>query len=162
MSIVSGRRLEAFCLELAKGSTATEAARVAGYTGTSLDRNASKRAAKPHIRARIAELQANMAKAAAIDSAKLIDWAVDARLMAIELKRPGDVLHAIETIAKLCGLWKEKVDTANQFNGPVTFEVHYTREGGERRVIDVTPGPRVVPQEIADDTEASDIKDLGA
>jgi hypothetical protein len=37
-------------------------------------------------------------------------------------------IPAIETIAKLCGLWKEKPGAQNQFNGPVTFEVHYTRE----------------------------------
>jgi hypothetical protein len=48
--------------------------------------------------------------------------------MAMRLEKPGEAIRAIETIAKLCGLWKEKPDAQNQFNGPVTFEVHYTRE----------------------------------
>jgi hypothetical protein len=50
------------------------------------------------------------------------------KINAMQLKKPGEAIRAIETIAKLCGLWKEKPDAQNQFNGPVTFEVHYTRE----------------------------------
>jgi phage terminase small subunit len=143
----SNGKLEVFAQELAKGKSAPEAARAAGYEGTSLVSNATKRAASPRVRERVAALQARLAKEAAIDSAKLIEWADQARLMAIELKKPGEVIRAIETIAKLCGLWKEKQDLQNQFNGPVTFEVHYTREGGERRTIDVTPAvtPGVTP-----------------
>ena len=58
----------------------------------------------------------------------MIERAEQARLMAMRLEKPGEAIRAIETIAKLCGLWKEKPDSHNQFNGPVTFEVHYTRE----------------------------------
>jgi hypothetical protein len=66
----------------------------------------------------------------------LIAEAEAARVMAMELKKPGEAIRAIETIAKLCGLWKEKPDAHNQFNGPVTFEVHYTRESAEPKTIE--------------------------
>ena len=90
--------------------------------------NATKRAANPRVRERVAAIQAKLAEQCAITSGILIDRAEEARQMAMRLEKPGEAIRAIETIAKLCGLWKEKPDAQNQFNGPVTFEVHYTRE----------------------------------
>jgi len=124
----SNGRLEVFAQELAKGKSASEAARAAGYEGTSLVSNATKRAASPRVRERVAAIQAKLAEQCAITSGILIDRAEEARQMAMRLEKPGEAIRAIETIAKLCGLWKEKPDSHNQFNGPVTFEVHYTRE----------------------------------
>jgi hypothetical protein len=115
-------------LALAKGKSAPEAARAAGYEGTSLVSNATKRAASPRVRERVAALQAKLAEEIAMTSSILIDRAEQARLMAMRLEKPGEAIRAIETIAKLYGLWKEKPGAQNQFNGPVTFEVHYTRE----------------------------------
>jgi hypothetical protein len=108
--------------------SAPEAARTAGYEGSSLKSNATKRAASPRVRERVAELQAALTERVAMTSEILIERAEQARQMAMQLKKPGEAIRAIETIAKLCGLWKEKPDAHNQFNGPVTFEVHYTRE----------------------------------
>jgi hypothetical protein len=143
----SNGKLEVFAQELAKGKSAPEAARAAGYEGTSLVSNATKRAANPRVRERVAAIQAKLAEQCAMTSSILIDRAEQARQMAMRLEKPGEAIRAIETIAKLCGLWKEKPDSHNQFNGPVTFEVHYTRAGGERRTIDVTPAvtPGVTP-----------------
>jgi hypothetical protein len=124
----SNGKLEVFAQELAKGKSAPEAARAAGYEGTSLVSNATKRAASPRVRERVAELQAALTERVAMTSEILIERAEQARQMAMQLKKPGEAIRAIETIAKLCGLWKEKPDAHNQFNGPVTFEVQYTRE----------------------------------
>jgi hypothetical protein len=124
----SNGKLEVFARELALGKSAPEAARAAGYEGTSLVSNATKRAASPRVRERVAALQAKLAEEIAMTSSILIERAEQARQMAMRLEKPGEAIRAIETIAKLCGLWKEKPGAQNQFNGPVTFEVHYTRE----------------------------------
>jgi hypothetical protein len=135
----SNGKLEVFARELALGKSAPEAARAAGYEGTSLVSNATKRAASPRVRERVAALQAKLAEEIAMTSSILIERAEQARQMAMRLEKPGEAIRAIETIAKLCGLWKEKPGAQNQFNGPVTFEVHYTRES-----VSNEPHPRTI------------------
>jgi hypothetical protein len=71
----SNGKLEVFAQELAKGKSAPEAARAAGYEGTSLVSNATKRAANPRVRERVAAIQAKLAEQCAITSGILIDRA---------------------------------------------------------------------------------------
>lgn len=63
-------KLEAFAQELAKGKSAPEAARVVGYTGSSLADNAKKRSRLPSVRARVAELLARAAEQCSVRAKK--------------------------------------------------------------------------------------------
>ena len=102
-------KLELFAQELARGKGSLEAARAAGYEGSSMASNASKRAANPRVRERVAALQAQLAIEIAMTSSILVERAEQARQMAMRLEKPGEAIRAIETIAKLCGLWKESL-----------------------------------------------------
>jgi hypothetical protein len=107
-------KLEAFAQELAKGKSAPESARVVGYTGSSLADNAKKRSRLPSVRARVAELRALAAEQCVLTVERLIGESEEARLKAMAEKGGASAaISAVQTKAKLAGLWREKVDQHN-------------------------------------------------
>jgi hypothetical protein len=104
-------KLEAFAQELAKGKSAPEAARVVGYTGSSLADNAKKRSRLPSVRERVAELRALAAEQCVLTVERLIGESEEARVKAMAEKGGASAaISAVQTKAKLAGLWREKVD----------------------------------------------------
>ena len=103
-------KLEAFAQEMAKGRSAVEAAKTAGYLGSSLASNAKKRAQLPSVKIRIAELRRAAAANTVVTVERLIDNAEEARLMAMSIEQPGAANQCIQTMAKLSGVWIDKGD----------------------------------------------------
>jgi phage terminase small subunit len=102
-------KLEAFALAMAKGKSAPEAAREAGYGGSSIASNAKRRAQMPSVRARVAELRQLAAANAVVTVERLVSNAEEARLLAMSLEEPSAANQCIQTMAKLTGLWRDKV-----------------------------------------------------
>jgi phage terminase small subunit len=112
-------KLEAFAAELAKGRSATEAARLSGYGGSSLISNAKRRAQLPSVRARVVELREIAARHTVVTIERLVDNAEEARLMAMSLEEPSAANQLIQTIAKLSGLWRDKAEISGPAGGPI-------------------------------------------
>lgn len=102
-------KLETFERALAEGLSAVEAAKRAGYGGSSLVSNAKRRAQLPSVKANVARLREAAAKNAVITVERLIANAEDARLLAMSLEEPSSANQCIQTLAKLSGLWRDKV-----------------------------------------------------
>jgi phage terminase small subunit len=102
-------KLEAFAQAMAKGKSAVEAAREAGYGGSSMASNAKRRAQMPAIRARVAELRQLAASKTVVTVERLISNSEEARLLAMSLEEPSAANQCIQTMAKLSGLWRDKV-----------------------------------------------------
>lgn len=103
-------KLQRFEQELAKGRGAVEAAKLAGYTGSSLASNAKRRAQLPSVKAHVVELRREAAKNTVVTIERLVDNAEEARLMAMALEEPSAANQLIQTIAKLSGLWRDRVE----------------------------------------------------
>jgi hypothetical protein len=119
-------KLEAFAAELASGKSAVEAAKAVGYDGSSLGSNAKKRAQRPDVRARVAELRLANALNTAFTLERLTVNAEEARLGAMSTEEWSAANACIQTIAKLCGLWRDKValtDPSGMNAGTVRFVI---------------------------------------
>ena len=104
MAALRDRRYEQVAQALAVMKTPAAASREAGYKdGTSFDDNARKRANRPDIRARVAELQAAQAELVEVNAA----WikAKAARIAGIDFDssevKPSDALAALNLLAKM-------------------------------------------------------------
>jgi hypothetical protein len=102
-------KLEAFAAAMAKGKSAVEAAREAGYGGSSLASNAKRRAQIPSVRARVSELRQLAAANTVVTVERLVNNAEEARLLSMSLEEPSAANQCIMTMAKLTGLWRDKV-----------------------------------------------------
>jgi phage terminase small subunit len=102
-------KLEAFAGELAKGLSPAKAAEAVGYVGSSMEANARKRAQRPDVRARVAELRAEATVKAAIKVEQLIAEAESALRGAMSAEDWSAANQCIQTIAKLTGQWRDKV-----------------------------------------------------
>jgi phage terminase small subunit len=110
--VLHSPRHERFAQELAKGKTADEAYRVAGYKPSRP--HASRLAANGNIRGRVAELQAIGAEEEALTVKSLIAEAEEARVRAMENGQPAGAVSAIIAKAKLSGLWIERRENENK------------------------------------------------
>lgn len=119
-------KLEVFAQELAKGRSAVEAAKAAGYTGSSLVSNAKRRAQLPSVKARVAQLRREASANTVVTLEKLIDNAEEARLLAMGLEEPSSANQCIQTMAKLKGLWRDRAEVTGKDGGPI--EVRATKE----------------------------------
>jgi phage terminase small subunit len=103
---------------MARGKAAAEAAREAGYKGSSLVDNARKRAQRKDVKARIIELaspqQEQIEKEIAVDAAKAKSRLGEIIMAAInfdETAMPKDVINAVRTLAAMDGwLAPEKIE----------------------------------------------------
>jgi hypothetical protein len=121
------------------GKSAPEAARVVGYTGSSLADNAKKRSRLPSVRERVAELRALAAEQCVLTIERLIGESEEARLKAMAEKGGASAaISAVQTKAKLAGLWREKVDQHNT-GGPVIDRIELVIVDHARRSNDVRP-----------------------
>jgi len=129
-------KLEAFAQELAKGKSAPEAARVVGYSGSSMADNAKKRSRLPSVRARVAELRTLAAEQCQLTVERLISESEE-KAMA-EKGGASAAISAVQTKAKLAGLWREKVDQHNT-GSPVIDRIELVIVEHPRRSNDVRP-----------------------
>lgn len=67
------RKQDRFCLEYIKDMNATAAARRAGYSEKTADKEGSRLLGKPHVQERLAELRAEIAKDAGIQVKTVVD-----------------------------------------------------------------------------------------
>jgi hypothetical protein len=113
MGVLKNRRLEIFAQSLALGKPTYDAAREAGYNADapSFEANARQRAAKPELKARVAELMQrtadSVADRVAIDRAWLLSQLTEIAgydIAGLEVKLT-DKLKALELVAKVCGLF---------------------------------------------------------
>jgi hypothetical protein len=111
MGVLQNRRLEVFAQLLAVGKTVYEAAREAGYNADapSFEANARQRAAKPELKARVAELMQRAADRTAdrvsIDRAWILAQLQEIAgydLSGVEINT-GHKLKALELVAKVVG-----------------------------------------------------------
>ena len=102
-------KLQAFEGWLAQGCNPEEAARRAGYKGSSLASNAKKRAQLSSVKTNVARIRQEAAKSTIVTVERLIDNAEEARLLAMTLEEPSAANQCIQTMAKLSGLWRDKV-----------------------------------------------------
>jgi phage terminase small subunit len=112
-------KLQAFAQAMAKGLSAAAAAREVGYSGSSLESNAKRRAQLPSVKARVAELRERAARNTVVTIERLIDNTEEARLLAMSLEEPSAANQCIQTIAKLAGLWKDRSEHAGRDGGPI-------------------------------------------
>jgi len=129
-------KLQAFSQELAKGRSAVEAAKAVGYGGSSLISNAKRRAQLPAVRLRVAELRKLAAANTVVTVERLVDNAEEARTLAMMLEEPSAANQCIQTMAKLTGLWRDKVAmtdaTGNNVAAPLVVRI-VEFAGAERR-----------------------------
>jgi hypothetical protein len=110
-NVLKNPKHERFAQELAKGKTATEAYRLAGYKHD--DGHASRLAGNGRVSARVDEICGKAAELAQVTVASLIAEAEKARELAMWLGRPSAAVAAVTAKAKLAGLWVEKTDGQN-------------------------------------------------
>jgi hypothetical protein len=122
MPPLDNARHERFAQNLVQGESASEAYINAGFKG---DRgNASRLAASPGVRARIAELQGEVSKETKITVQSLIAELEEARLKATSLRQLSAVVRAIESKAKISGLLVQRMEigSAGEFSPDATWE----------------------------------------
>ena len=116
-------RQEAFCHAMAGGVGGAEAARQAGYSGNGAKQRGSFLMRQPEIRVRIDEIRA----ARRADHQARLDHADRqvARIIedALETKRLGVALRAVEFGLKLCGVIQDK-RIAHHYNGCLDSRPH--------------------------------------
>jgi hypothetical protein len=104
------RRLYEFARLLATGKSPAEAALLVGYGGSSFRSNARKRAQSPLVKAYVEQFQADARERTVITIEKLIGYLQDAREKAMTEKSGASaVIAAAIAMAKLAGLWREKI-----------------------------------------------------
>lgn len=118
MSVLPNARHEAFAQALAKGKTADEAYKLAGFSANR--GNATRLKANESVSARVAELQSMVAERAVVDRewvlAKLIENANNN-----QESNPSASNKALELIGKELGMFVERTENIN-INHDVTDE----------------------------------------
>lgn len=124
MAALRDRRHEKVAQLLAVMTDYEEASRQAGYKdGSSFRANARKRSHLPHIRARVAELQAKEADLVSIDAAWIKRKA--SKIAGVEFEsedvKPADALAALNLLAKMTegALVPQKSEVGGPDGGPV-------------------------------------------
>ena len=115
MPSLSNPRHERFAQELATGKCAARAYAVAGYKagGNAAEVGASRLIRKAQVQARLTELQERAATRTEITIEKLTEMLLEDREAAKAAGQFGPAISALEKIAKLHGLCKERVEHRN-------------------------------------------------
>lgn len=106
MPILSNPRHERFAQELAKGKSASEAYRLAGYSPD--DGNAIRLTGNDKVQTRLRELQRPAVEAAQMTLESLLEELEQARELAMSLEQPAAAVSAIKEKGVLSGLRVEK------------------------------------------------------
>lgn len=117
MAVLKNAKHERFAQELAKGKTATEAYKIAGYKPD--DGNASKMAAKPDVQGRVQEITGRAAERAEVSVATILTELEEARSLASRLEQPSPMVSASMGKAKVAGLLTEKVEHTGKDGEPL-------------------------------------------
>jgi hypothetical protein len=107
MAILPNARREKFEQELAKGNSASEAMREAGYSDP---RNSTRLTKNDEIRKRVLELQFDGAVRAEVTIASLVDELEQARALAMAKGQAGAAVAATMGKAKITGLAVERAE----------------------------------------------------
>jgi phage terminase small subunit len=121
MGILTNPRHELFAQELAKSKSASEAYTLAGYRPCR--QNAARLTTNNDIRARFAELQAEIAKENVVSIGSLLVELEEARQKASNLDQLSAAVRAIEAKAKISGLLTQRIEVTevNEFAGCETM-----------------------------------------
>lgn len=127
MPILENQRHELFAQEVAKGKSATEAYKTAGYRPSR--KNASRLRTKEDVAARVMELQAVAARSTAITIKSICRELDEANAVARERGQAAAMVSASALRAKLAGLMVEKVEigSVGSFDGCDTVEAIATQ-----------------------------------
>lgn len=111
-------RQEVFCQEFLKDFVASAAAKRAGYSDQTAKKVGYQLLLKPHIAARIDELQGERIKRTKIDSDEILR-----RLVRISerTEQEGDynaAIRSLELLGKNLKMWTDKVESINEFKNP--------------------------------------------
>jgi phage terminase small subunit len=109
--ILKNTKHEKFCQELAKGKTATEAYKLAGYKPDR--KHAARLTTRDDVAHRVAELQSRGAEKAAVTIESLIQEADQIQRKAVEDGQYAAAISALTAKAKLAGLWVERAQNEN-------------------------------------------------
>lgn len=121
MPVLENPKHERFVQELAKGKSASEAYRNAGYDaeGNSADAAASRLLKKVKVAARLAEIQERVAKRVEITVESLIQEAAEIQAAAMVAGQHSAAVSALTAKAKIAGKWIERkeVGEPGDFDG---------------------------------------------
>jgi hypothetical protein len=123
MAILTNPRHELFAQELAKGKSASEAYKLAGYRPCR--QNAARLTTNDDIRARLDEIQTAAAKKSEVTVQSLLAELEEARRKATDLDQLSVAVRAIEAKAKVSGLLTQKIeitDPTREFDNAETPE----------------------------------------
>jgi hypothetical protein len=112
MATLKNAKHERFAQELAKGKSATEAYKNAGYKPNR--KNASRLMANEDIKGRLAELQGRAADKAVVTVESMIEEADRIQRAAVEEQQYSAAVSALIAKANLAGLWIERSRNENE------------------------------------------------
>lgn len=115
---------ERFCREYCIDGNGAQAAIRAGYKPASAKVQASVLLARPKIKARVAELQSEIAKKLNITTEFLTRELLTNHNLARETKKLNDSNRALELVAKMHGKLTEKID----LNEKIEININYKNE----------------------------------
>ena len=130
MPILENQRHELFAQEIAKGKSASEAYKIAGYRPSR--KNAGRLKTKEDINARVSELQGVAARSTEITIKFICRELDEANAVAKERGQASAMVSASALRAKLAGLMVERVEVG----GPGDFEGCSTLAGFADRMIE--------------------------
>jgi hypothetical protein len=116
---LKNERHERFAQELAKGTLQKDAYTLAGFAGE--DKHASRCAARPEVRARVAELLERGARRAEVTVADIARQLDEDRTKACELGQAGAMVSASLGKAKVLGLIVDRQEHTGKNGGPIEY-----------------------------------------
>jgi phage terminase small subunit len=155
MPELSNPRHERYAQELAKGKTADEAYRLAGYSENR--GNATRLKANESVLKRVAELLGKGAELAAVTVESILDELEGARQLALTLKQPATMVSASFNKAKVAGIIIDKREDVTPRRSLEQIDARITQlldAAGARR----TPQPPGRP--AADDSGNATVSDV--
>jgi len=139
MPTLDNPRHERFAQGLAKGMSADAAYEQAGFKPNR--GNASTLKANQSVKDRVAELQERAEAKTEITLQKLIEYANEARELAVELKQPGAAVQAIKELGVLTGNRVERRENTNRTVSDLTDdELAHIACGGSASAFDAPHG----------------------
>lgn len=120
MPPLKNTRQERFAQELAKGMSASQAYKLAGYAENR--GNASTLKSNKNVQTRIGELIGEAAAKTVVTVETLVANLLEDRALAQQYKQIGAAVSANQTIGKLLGLMPDRTELTGARGGPVQYE----------------------------------------
>ena len=111
MAALSNARHERFAQELVKGNSEVRAYIEAGYSPSSANQNAHRLSENEGVKARVRELQERGAQRTDMTLERITQMLLEDREFAREHKQAGPAGQCTERLAKLHGVYTERIDT---------------------------------------------------